>query len=121
MKDIISNNKQDILLVIVIVLAAWNIFTTNGIKTDVKSYKDKIESIQKEVDSAQVVNKKIDTKVNEVKETVTVITKEISHIDNNLTIVKNKTNEKVNTVDGFSNVELELFFTNRYDKNRITK
>ena len=100
MKDIISNNKQDILLVIVIVLAAWNIFTTNGIKTDVKSYKNKIESIQKEVDSVQVVNKKIDTKV---------------------TIVKNNTNEKVNTVDGFSNVELELFFTNRYNKNSTTK
>jgi predicted nuclease with TOPRIM domain len=121
MKDIVSNNKQNILLIIVIVLAAWNIFTTNGIKTDVKSYKDKIESIQKEVDSAQVVNKEIDAKVSEVKENVTVITKEVSQIDNNLTIVKHNTNEKVNTVDGFSNVELEFFFTNRYNKNNITK
>ena len=65
-----KDNKQTILLLIVIVLAAWNIFTTNGIKTDVKAYKEKIESIQVEVDSAQVVNKEIDNKVSEVKENV---------------------------------------------------
>ena len=86
MKDIVGNNKQNILLIIVIVLAGWNIFTTNGIKTDVNSYKKKIEGIQVKVDSAQVVNKEIDTKVMEVKENVTNITKEIHHIDNNLTI-----------------------------------
>ena len=121
MRDIVSNNKQDILLVIVIILAAWNIFTTNAIKTDVKSYKKQIESIQKDVDSFQVVNKKIDIKVGEVKETIATITKEVHHIDNTLTIVKNNTNEKVNTVDGFSNIELEHFFTNRYNQNRVTK
>ena len=68
-----KDNKQTILLIIVIVLAAWNIFTTNGIKTDVKAYKEKIESIQTEVDSAQVVNKEIDNKVSEVKENVVTI------------------------------------------------
>ena len=52
MKDIVTNNKQNILLIIVIVLTVWNIFTTNGIKTDVKSYKEKIESIKTEIDSA---------------------------------------------------------------------
>lgn len=121
MKDVIGNNKQNILLIIVIVLAGWNIFTTSKIKTNVNSFKEKIESIQKNVDSAQVVNKQIDTKVGEVKESVVTITKEVHHIDNTLTIVKNKTNEKVNTVDGFSNVELEYFFTNRYNQNISTK
>jgi hypothetical protein len=63
MKDIVTNNKQNILLIIVIVLAAWNIFTTNGIKTDVKLYKEKIESIQTEIDSAKAVNEGIDIKI----------------------------------------------------------
>jgi hypothetical protein len=116
-----KDNKQTILLIIVIVLAAWNIFTTNGIKTDVKTYKEKIESIQTEVDSAQVVNKEIDKKVSEVKENVVTITKEVQHIDNNLTIVKNKTNEKVTVIDTYSDVELEFFFTNRYNQNIITQ
>jgi predicted nucleic acid-binding Zn-ribbon protein len=110
-----KDNKETILLIIVIVLAAWNIFNTNTIKTDVKSYKEKIKNIQAEVDSVQVVNKKIDDKVFEVKENVTNITREIHHIDNNLTIVKEKTNEKVNNVNNFGNVELEQLLTARYN------
>ena len=61
-------NKETILLIIVIVLSVWNIFTIKGIKTDIKSYKEKINAIQKEIGSAQVVNKEIDNKVSEVKE-----------------------------------------------------
>jgi hypothetical protein len=116
-----KDNKQTILLLIVIVLAAWNIFTTNGIKTDVKAYKEKIESIQVEVDSAQVVNKEIDDKVSGVKENVVNITKEVQHIDNNLTIVKNNTNDKVTIIDAYSDAELERFFTSRYNENSITQ
>jgi peptidoglycan hydrolase CwlO-like protein len=116
-----KDNKQTILLIIVIVLSAWNIFTTNSIKTDVKAYKEKIESIQTEVDSAQVVNKEIDKKVSEVKENVVTITKEVEHIDNNLTIVKNNTHEKVTIIDTYSDAELEFFFTNRYNQNIITQ
>jgi len=115
MKDITQGKSQTILLIIVGLLVGWNIFTTNGIKTDVKGYKEKIEEIQVKVDSAQLVNKQIDTKVIEVKENITNITKEIHHIDNNLTIVKEKTNEKVNNANNFGNVELEQLLTARYN------
>jgi peptidoglycan hydrolase CwlO-like protein len=114
MKDIIQGKSQLILLIIIGVLVGWNIFTTNGIKTDVDGYTKKIDSIQTKVDSAQLVNKEIDNKVIEVKEKVTNITKEIHHIDNNLTIVKEKTNEKVSYVNNFGNVELERLLTARY-------
>lgn len=114
MNEKINNNKHNILLLLVIILSAWNIFNTNDIKTDVKLYKEKIESIQVEVDSAQLVNKEIDDKVSGVKENVNLITKEIHHIDNNLTIVKEKTNEKVISVEFIGNVELERLFTERY-------
>jgi len=115
--SIMNITKQDIILGIIVVLAAWNIFTTNSIKTDVKGYKDKIESIQTKVDSAQVVNKQIDTKIDSVKENVVSITKEIHHIDNTITIVKNQTDEKINHAGKFSNVELEQFFASRYNKS----
>jgi hypothetical protein len=116
-----KDNKQTILLIIVAALAAWNIFTTSGIKTDIKGYKQKIESIQAEVDSAQLINKEIDNKVSEVKEDVVTITKEVEHIDNNLIIVKNNTNEKVTIINTYSDAELEFFFTNRYNQNIITQ
>ena len=113
-------NRQDILLIIVLVLIGYNIFNTNTIKTDVKGYKDKIESIQTKLDSAKVVNVQIDTKVDSVKQNIVTISKEIHHIDNTITIVKNQTNEKANSAGKFSNAELEQFFSSRYNKSFYT-
>jgi septal ring factor EnvC (AmiA/AmiB activator) len=113
-------NKQDLLLVIVVILIGYNIFTTNSIRTDVREYKSRIESVQSKIDSTQVVNKQIDSKIDLVKENVISITKEIHHIDNTITIVKKQTDDKINTVDKFSNAELEFFFTNRYNESNST-
>ena len=113
-------NRQDILLIIVLVLVGYSIFNTNTIKTDVKGYKDKIESIQTKIDSTKVINVKIDTKVDSVKQNIVTISKEIHHIDNTITIVKNQTNEKANSAGKFSNAELEQFFSSRYNKSFYT-
>jgi chromosome segregation ATPase len=110
-------SKQDILLVLVIVLIGYSIFNTNSIRTDVKGYKAEIELLQNKVDSAKEVNKQITTKIDSIKQGVTTITKEIHQIDKSITIIKNQTDEKTNTVDKFSNAELEFFFTNRYNKD----
>ena len=115
MREKIINNRQNILLgIIIIILALWNILNTNGIKTDVKSYREKIENIQSEVDSAQLVNKEMDEKVLVIKETVNNITKEIHEIDNNIEMVKEQTDEKFISIGFIGNVELERLFTDRY-------
>ena len=113
-------NKQNLLLVIVVVLIGYNIFNTNSIRTDVKGYKAEIELLQTKVDSAKTVNKQIDTKIDSVKEKVVSISKEIHHIDNTITIVKNQTDEKVNNASKFSNAELEQFFASRYNQSLYT-
>jgi chromosome segregation ATPase len=118
MKDFVSNNKQNILLYIVIGLVIWNLFNTNGIKTDVKSYKEKIESIQTEIDSAKAINEGIDIKIDSVKGNVVRITEEINHIDNNITIIKKQTNEKVNSIDTYTVSDLEQFFADRYNESK---
>ena len=110
-------NKQNILLIIVVLLAGYNIFTTNSIKTDVQGYKKKIEALQVKVDSAHVVNQVIDTKIDSVRQNVVNITKEINHIDNNISIIKQQTNEKINRVDSYTANELEQFFTDRYNES----
>ena len=113
-------NRRDILLIIVLALVGYNIFITNSIRTDVKGYKDKIELIQTKIDSAKVLNVKIDTRVDSVKQNIVTISKEIHHIDNTITIVKNQTNEKASNASRFSNVELEQFFSSRYNKSFYT-
>ena len=116
MKEILQN-KQNLLLIIVIILLGYSIFNTNSIRTDVKGYKAEIELLQTKVDSAKVVNKQIDTKIDSVKQNVISITKEIHHIDNTITIIKKQTNEKATNAGKFSNVELEQFFASRYNKS----
>jgi len=56
--------KQDGLLILIGILVLLNIFNTNKIKTDIKGYEDKIESLQVKVDSASVINKKTNEKIN---------------------------------------------------------
>ena len=119
--DLTQINKQNILLAIIVLLSAYNIFNTSSLKTDVKGYKEKIEELQVKIDSSKVINTNIETKIDSIKENVVSISKEIYKIDNTIKIVKNKTNEKVNNIDKLSNAELEQFFTNRYNKNNVTK
>ena len=107
--------KQDIVLGIIVLLLIWNMFNTNSIKTDIKGYKDKIELLQTKVDSAKLVNTKIDTKIDSVKEKVISITNEINHIDKNISIIKQQTDEKINAADTFTASDIEQFFTDRYN------
>lgn len=116
MQDISKDKDNLILLIIIVGLVGWNIFTTNTIKTDVKGYQKKIDNIETKIDSSNVVNKNIDTKIGDVKENVTTITNQIHHIDKNITVIKKQTNEKVNSVDNIPDSELELFFTNKYEQ-----
>ncbi len=113
----LKNNDRNIVLYIVAALLVYLIFSTNGIKTDIKGYKQNIENIQTKIDSAATVNKQIDVKIDSVKTKVTTVNEEIHHIDKTITIVKQQTNEKVNSVNKLSNAELEQFFANRYNKN----
>ena len=110
--------KQDGLLIIVGVLVVMNILSTKGLKTDIKSYKDQIESLQSKIDSTQTLNQLIGNKIDSVQSNVTEITSEIVNIDNNITTIKQKTNEKINSVDSFTTNELEQFFTDRYNKGQ---
>ena len=50
MEDVTKDKDSIILLVIIAGLVGWNIFTTNTIKTDVKGYEKKIESIKTKID-----------------------------------------------------------------------
>ncbi len=121
MQDITQGRVQQILLIIIVALAAWNIFNTNNIRTDVKKYKAEIELLQTKIDSAKVIDQQLGIKIDSVQSNVVTITKEIHQIDKTITTIKKQTDEKTNNIDKFSNTELELFFTNRYNKNITPK
>jgi peptidoglycan hydrolase CwlO-like protein len=110
-----KENKTTILLVIVLGLMVWNLFTTSQIKTDVAGYNQKIDSIQKEVDSVYTVNKQIDKQIDTVNTKIVNVENNIESVKENITIIKNNTDEQVNNANILGNVELQQLLTGRYN------
>jgi peptidoglycan hydrolase CwlO-like protein len=106
---------KNIILVILIVLVGYNLFTNNGIKTDVEAYNRKIDSLQHEIDSVETANKVIDGHIAKVDEEINVVETRITTINKNITEIKTHTNEKVNAVSDYTIHDLIKFFADRYE------
>jgi wobble nucleotide-excising tRNase len=85
-----------------------------GIKTDVNSYNVKIDLIQSEIDSVQLINKKITEQIISIDGEIKNIDGDINRVTKNITIIKNQTNEKVDAVNEFTFSDLDKFFSDRY-------
>ncbi len=107
-------NKQDILLVIIVLLAGYSIFQMKGIKTDIGLYNSKIELIQTEIDSIQSLNEIITEEIKQIDTEIDNIDSDIDNVTKNITIIKKQTNEKIDSVNNFNFSDLEKFFTDRY-------
>ncbi len=106
---------KNIILVVLIVLVAYNIFTNNSIRTDVEAYNRKIDSLQNEIDSVETANKVIDTHIDRVDTEINEVDERVTTINKNINILKTETNEKVNAVNTYTANDLIWFFTNRYE------
>lgn len=109
------NYIKNIILVILIVLVGYNLFTNNGIKTDVEAYNRKIDSLQNEIDSVETANKVIDGHIEKVDGEINVVESRITTINKNITEIKTHTNEKVNAVSDYTTHDLLKFFADRYE------
>lgn len=113
MKEVITN----ILLVIIGGLVVYSLMVSTAIGVDVKSFYDRIDSLQTKIDSAYIVNKELDAKISRVETNIESINQQITVVDNNINIIKTRTNAKVNDVDTYTQSQLEKFFTDRYGEN----
>jgi len=110
-----KDNKFYILVFVVIGLLLYNLYTMKQVKTDINSYNEKIDIIGKEIDSVQVLNKELDDKILSLHSEIKLIDGDITRVQNNITTIRENTNEKINSVDAFTFSELQKFFANRYD------
>ena len=113
MKQVITN----ILIVIVGGLVVYSLMVSAAIGVDVKSFYNRIDSLQTKIDSAYMVNKELDNKISRVENNIESINQQITVVDNNINIIKSRTNDKVNDVDTYTQSQLEKFFTDRYSEN----
>lgn len=107
-------NKSNILLVLITILAAYSIFQGSKIRTDVAGYNAKIDAIQKEIDSVQMENKKLNEQISMIDKEIDKVDGQINGVTKNLTIIKSQTDEKIDSVNNYNFSDLEKFFTDRY-------
>lgn len=115
MNTFIKNNGQTILLLILIGFVVYNFFYTQDIKTNINMYKSRVKSLNVEIDTLKSINSNIDIKLNGVNDNIIQINDEIGKVDTDIKKFKQKTNEKINSVDDYTFNELEQFFTDRYN------
>ena len=106
---------KNIILVVLIVLVGYNIFTNNSIRTDVEAYNRKIDSLQNEIDSVENANVVLDGHIDKVDNELTQVETKVTKINKTITEIKIQTNEKVDAVNTYTPSELMWFFTNRYE------
>ena len=109
------DKKIYILLLVVVGLLAFNLYTMNQVKTDIDSYNEKIDIIGKEIDSVQNMNKELDDKISSLHSEIELIDGDITRVQNNITTIRKNTDDKINSVDAFTFSELQKFFADRYD------
>jgi peptidoglycan hydrolase CwlO-like protein len=106
---------KNIILVILIIGVAYNLFTNNGIRTDVAMYNHKIDSIQNEIDSVEKENTKLNEHIATVDNEITKVEGNVTNVYKNITEIKTQTHEKVNAVNDYTIHDLIKFFTDRYE------
>lgn len=113
-------DKTNILLMIIAVLAVYNIFTINRIRTDVSGYNKKIDLIQKEIESVHQENKSISKQINSLDMELDNLDGDILDVTNKIKNIKIKSNEEVNRVNYYTADELTRLFSDRYDSSTTT-
>lgn len=106
---------KNVILVVLIIGVAYNLFTNNGIRTDVAMYNHKIDSIQKEIDSVQNENKKLNGEIAKVDGQIDKVKGDVTNVYKNITQIKTETHEKVNAVNDYTIHDLIKFFADRYE------
>jgi peptidoglycan hydrolase CwlO-like protein len=110
---------KNIILVVLIIGVGYNLFTNNGIRTDVAMYNHKIDSIQNEIDSVQKENTKLNEHIATVDNEITKVEGNVTNVYKNITEIKNQTHEKVTAVNDYTIHDLIKFFSDRYEQNGL--
>jgi prefoldin subunit 5 len=111
------NNKIYLILIVILGFVGYNLMVMHDIQTDVAAFDEKIEAIQSDIDSIAIANDELDSKIESLHSEIELIDGDIDRVQGNISIIKNQTDEKVNSVDVLSFDELVKFFTDRYGEN----
>lgn len=109
--------RRDIAMVIIVgIIFYWfsAIFSPkmNGIDT----FKSKIDSIDNNILVLKEQQKQVDDNISGLKNEVIEVESTIGSVKNQKVIIKEYYENKINSIDKFTNNELDSFFSNRYGR-----
>jgi peptidoglycan hydrolase CwlO-like protein len=117
----LTTDKNDIviliLLLIIIYLISLNIFKKIEPPSYIDEYNLIIDNLEKSIDSLHNNNKLLNNKIILFENNVDSLKQILNKKNKEIIILKKEMNEKLNSIDSFTNFELQQFFTDRYRYN----
>tara|TARA_R110001606_G_scaffold159369_2_gene303249 strand:+ start:959 stop:1342 length:384 start_codon:yes stop_codon:yes gene_type:complete len=110
------SSKERFLYIAVIFFSVYylvNMYSSNE-EEYIIEYNNKIEALNAKINSLHSINENLTLKIDRLNSQISILDQEIYKQNIKIVTLKNKTNEKVNSVDLYKYDELEQFFTERY-------
>ena len=95
------------------------IFGKADIDVDIESYQTEINFLQQKIDSINVYNGELKLEADSLSSKIVEYNSRINKLNRTIIVIKNETQQKIDSVDFFGDDELERFFSERYKS--ITK
>lgn len=112
--EFLKNNKDTILLCILIFFMVLSLIDSQNIKTDIKKYKNEIKLIQTKIDSTQKLNENINKNIVNVSNKIFGVYNQIDSIEIRIKNLKKNETNKIIIVDTLNSDQLQKFFSDRY-------
>ena len=107
-------DRITVILLCITTLCIFWIINKKEDTVDVSSYLEKIELLEKKVDSLHTKNTLLDLQADTLQIRIVEYDKKINELTRSITVIKKETNEKLNSVNILNDAELERFFAERY-------
>ena len=101
-----------VVIILQLFIIGWVLFSDTEV--DKGPFQQKIDKLQQEKDSLDAANLQLQLKVDYMFEQADGYEKTINDLNSSIGTLKRKTNEIINSVDTYSQSELEKFFSDRY-------
>jgi len=92
----------------------YAIFGKGDIDVDIESYQTEINFLQQKIDSINVYNNELKLEADSLSIKLIEYDSRINNLNRTITVIKNETQQKIDSVDFFGDDELERFFAERY-------
>lgn len=98
---------------------AWMIWGQSKIEVDVKAYQDKIDKLEKKVDSLHAENTHLEIESDSLLQEISDYDNKIKNLNIKINVIQKETKAKLDAINSYSTSELQQFFTERYGSGFI--